>query len=141
ACVEACLGAFRVQAEREEKTLRETFQAERTVLLGDDFRIQQVLNNLLSNAFKFTPAHGTISLSVQQLDGGDYAHYRFVVSDTGIGMSPEFLARIYEPYAREMRFSDRQAAGTGLGMSITKQLVAQMGGEIQAESAPGAGST
>ena len=55
-------------------------------------------------------------------------------------MSPEFLERIFEPYAREMRFSDRQASGTGLGMSITKSLVSQMGGEIQVESAPGEGS-
>ena len=140
-CVEECLSAFRIQAEREHKTLREEFQVERTALLGDDFRIQQVLNNLLSNAFKFTPEHGTISLSVQQLDSGEYANYKFVVSDTGIGMSPEFLEHIYEPYARELRFSDRQASGTGLGMSITKNLVSQMGGEIQVESAPGAGST
>ena len=140
-CVEECLGTFRMQAEREKKTLREEFQAERTSLLGDAFRIQQVLNNLLSNAFKFTPEHGTISLSVQQMDSGEYAHYKFVISDTGIGMSPEFLERIYEPYAREMRFSDRQASGTGLGMSITKNLVSQMGGEIQVESTPGAGST
>ncbi len=140
-CVEECLSAFRIQAEREHKNLREEFQAERTALLGDDFRIQQVLNNLISNAFKFTPEHGTISLSVQQLDSGDYAKYKFVISDTGIGMSPEFLERIYEPYARELRFSDRQASGTGLGMSITKNLVVQMGGEIQVESIPGAGST
>ena len=140
-CVEECLGTFRMQAEREKKTLREEFQAERTSLLGDAFRIQQVLNNLLSNAFKFTPEHGTISLAVQQMDSGEYAHYKFVISDTGIGMSPEFLERIYEPYAREMRFSDRQASGTGLGMSITKNLVSQMGGEIQVESTPGAGST
>ena len=141
ACVEECLGVFRIQAEREGKNLREEFQAERTVLLGDDFRIQQILNNLLSNAFKFTPEHGTISLSVHQLDSGDYANYKFVISDTGIGMSPGFLEHLYEPYAREMRFSDRQAAGTGLGMSITKNLVVQRGGEIQVESAPGAGST
>ena len=140
-CVEECLGAFRIQAERERKTLREEFQAERIALLGDDFRIQQVLNNLLSNAFKFTPEHGTVSLSVQQLDSGERANYKFVIADTGIGMSPEFLEHIYEPYARELRFSDRQASGTGLGMSITKNLVAQMGGEIQVESAPGAGST
>ena len=139
-CVEDCLAPFRMQAEREKKALREEFQAERTSLLGDAFRIKQVLNNLLSNAFKFTPEHGTISLSVQQMDSGDYAHYKFVISDTGIGMSPEFLKRIYEPYAREMRFSDRQASGTGLGMSITKNLVSQMGGEIQVESTPGAGS-
>ena len=141
ACVEECLGAFRIQAEREGKILGEEFQAERTALLGDPFRIQQVLNNLLSNAFKYTPEQGTISLSVLQLDSGDYTKYKFVISDTGIGMSPEFLEHIYEPYAREMRFSDRQASGTGLGMSITKNLVAQMGGEIHVESAPGAGST
>ena len=140
-CVEECLGTFRMQAEREKKNLREEFRAERTSLLGDAFRIQQVINNLLSNAFKFTPEHGTISLSVQQMDSGEYAHYKFVISDTGIGMSPEFLERIYEPYAREMRFTDRQAAGTGLGMSITKNLVSQMGGEIRVESAPGTGST
>lgn len=141
ACVEECLEGFRMQAEREGKILREEFQAERTALLGDPFRIQQVLNNLLSNAFKFTPAHGTISLAVQQLDSGEHANYKFVISDTGIGMSPEFLEHIYEPYAREMRFSDRQVSGTGLGMSITKNLVSQMGGEIQVDSAPGAGST
>lgn len=140
-CVEECLGTFRLQAEREEKTLREQIQTQRTLLLGDPFRIQQILNNLLSNAFKFTPKHGTIFLTVQQLDDGDYAKFKFVVSDTGIGMSPEFLEQLFEPYAREMRFSDRQASGTGLGMSITKSLVSQMGGEIQVESEPGAGST
>ena len=140
-CVEECRSMLRLQAEREGKTLREKFQAEHTLLLGDMFRIQQILHNLLSNAFKFTSAHGTISLSVQQLNGGDYAKYKFVVSDTGIGMSPEFLERIFEPYAREMRFSNRQASGTGLGMSITKSLISQMDGEIQVESAPGTGST
>ena len=140
ACVEECLAAFRIQAEREGKVLREAFHVQRSALLGDPFRIQQVLNNLLSNAFKFTPEGGAISLSVQQLDSGDYAKYQFVVSDTGIGMSPAFLERIFEPYARELRFSDRQAAGTGLGMSITKNLVDQMSGEIRVESAPGAGS-
>lgn len=140
-CVEECLSTFRIQADREGKNLREEVHAERTALLGDAFRIQQVLNNLLSNAFKFTPEGGTIWLKVRQLDDGDHAKYQFVIADTGIGMSPEFLERIYEPYAREMRFSDRQAAGTGLGMSITKNLVSQMGGEIQVESAPGSGTT
>ena len=140
-CVEECLGVFRMQAERERKHLRETLQIQRPLLVGDAFRIQQILNNLLSNAFKFTPEGGTISLTVQQLDGGEHPKYKFVISDTGIGMSPEFLERIFEPYAREMRFSDRQASGTGLGMSITKNLVSQMGGEIQVESTPGSGST
>lgn len=75
------------------------------------------------------------------MDEGEYAKYKFVVADTGIGMSAEFLKRLYEPYARELRFSPKQASGTGLGMSITKNLVAQMDGEIQVESQPGRGST
>ena len=131
---------FRVQAETQKKHLEERFSAVQTQLMGDSFRIQQILNNLLSNAFKFTPEGGSVSLSVDQLESGEHTQYKFVVSDTGIGMSPEFLQRIFEPYAREMRFSERQAAGTGLGMSITKSLVAQMGGEIQVESSPGQGS-
>lgn len=140
ACVEECLETFRVQAETQKKHLEERFSAVQTQLMGDSFRIQQILNNLLSNAFKFTPEGGSVSLSVDQLESGEHTQYKFVVSDTGIGMSPEFLQRIFEPYAREMRFSERQAAGTGLGMSITKSLVAQMGGEIQVESSPGQGS-
>ena len=140
ACVEECLSTFRIQAERENKKLLERFNVQSAAVLGDDFRIQQVLNNLLSNAFKFTPEQGEISLSVEQLDEGEYTHYKFVVTDTGIGMSPDFLKRVFEPYAREMRFSNRQASGTGLGMSITKNLVTQMGGEIRVESTPGSGS-
>lgn len=140
-CVEECMSTFRIQAEKEGKNLVEHFHVRRTSLLGDTFRIQQVLNNLLSNAFKFTPENGTITLSIEQLDNEEYAKYKFVIADTGIGMSAGFLDRIFEPYSREMRFSERQAAGTGLGMSITKNLVSQMGGEIQVESTPGEGST
>ena len=139
-CVEEILAPFRIQAEAQGKTLTEDFRAGDPSLIGDPFRLQQILNNLLSNALKFTPEGGTVSLSVSRADGGEYAKYRFVVTDTGIGMSPEFQERLFEPYAREMRFSDRRAAGTGLGMSITKSLVSLMEGEIRVESAPGEGS-
>lgn len=140
-CVEECLGNFRLQAQEEGKTLECTFQVEDTLLMGDDFRVRQILNNLLSNGVKFTPKGGRVSLTVEQVQVGDVAQYRFVVSDTGIGMSPEFLQRLFEPYAREMRFSAQQAAGTGLGMAITKNLVSQMEGEIHVESTPGEGTT
>ena len=139
-CVEDCLGAFRVQAEREGKALAVDMDPGRSPVVGDAFRIQQILSNLLSNAFKFTPSGGRISLSIRRLVGGEHPQYEFVVSDTGIGMSKEFLGRIFEPYAREMRFGDRSAAGTGLGMPITRNLVSQMGGEIKVESEPGRGS-
>ena len=139
-CVDDCLAAFRMQAGREGKALRENFAAGPETVVGDERRIQQILNNLLSNAFKFTPAGGEITLSVRQTESGEYGRYEFAVADTGIGMSPEFLRRIFEPYAREMRFGDRAASGTGLGMSITRSLAALMGGEIQVESEPGKGS-
>ena len=139
-CVDDCLAAFRMQAGREGKALRENFAAGPETVVGDERRIQQILNNLLSNAFKFTPAGGEITLSVRQTETGEYGRYEFTVADTGIGMSPEFLRRIFEPYAREMRFGDRAASGTGLGMSITRSLAALMGGEIQVESEPGKGS-
>ena len=139
-CVDDCLAAFRMQAGREGKALRENFAAGPETVVGDERRIQQRLNNLLSNAFKFTPAGGEITLSVRQTESGEYGRYEFTVADTGIGMSPEFLRRIFEPYAREMRFGDRAASGTGLGMSITRSLAALMGGEIQVESEPGRGS-
>ena len=139
-CVDDCLAAFRIQAGREGKALRENFAAGPETVVGDERRIQQILNNLLSNAFKFTPAGGEITLSVRQTETGEYGRYEFTVADTGIGMSPEFLRRIFEPYAREMRFGDRAASGTGLGMSITRSLAALMGGEIQVESEPGKGS-
>ncbi len=141
ACMEACLGTFRVEAETQGKTLREDVRTDGAQVVGDAFRLQQILNNLLSNAFKFTPAGGTITVSVARPDGDTRANWQFRVADTGIGMSASFLERIFEPYAREMRFTDRQAGGTGLGMSITRSLVALMGGEIRVESAPGAGST
>ena len=139
-CLEECLGPFRIQAAEEGKRLTEDLPDRDEALMGDPFRIQQIMNNLLSNALKFTGEGGTISVSVCRLEGGEHVKYKFVVEDTGIGMSREFLGRVFEPYARELRFTAKQAAGTGLGMSITKNLVAQMNGEIHVESEPGAGS-
>lgn len=140
ACLEDCLEAFRFQATAQKKTLDVKQELETTHLLGDPARINQILNNLLSNAFKFTPEGGTIRLHVTQIDQGDFAKYKIVVADTGIGMSAEFLPHLFEPYSREMRFSARQSIGTGLGMSITKNLVSQMNGELQVESEQGKGT-
>ena len=141
ACVEECAGAFQVQAQTEGKELEVCFDLKQKWVEADGFRIQQILNNLLSNAFKFTNRGDRVSLEVKQMDEGEYAKYRFVVTDTGIGMAPEFLPRLFEPYSRELRFSAKRAAGTGLGMPITKNLVAQMNGEITVESRPGEGSS
>ena len=140
-CIEDCTAPFRVQAEEEGKDFRVTCRLERPVVLGDPFRLSQIMNNLLSNAFKFTQRGDSIGVEVCQLDFQSRAKYRIVVQDTGLGMSKEFLPQIFEPYARETRFSAGQVVGTGLGMPIVKSLVTQMSGQIQVESTLGAGTT
>ena len=140
-CIEECAAPFRIQAQSENKTLTTQLTIENNLVLGDPFRIQQILNNLLSNALKFTNRGGCISLSVHQIESeGEFAKYKFIIADTGIGMSEDFLPHLFEPYSREMRFREKQTVGTGLGMPITKSLVAQMNGEISVQSAPGRGS-
>ena len=94
--------------------------------------------NILGNAVKFTPEGGQVHFQVEELPAVNCVHYQFVIRDTGMGMSPEFLARVFEPFARGMRVSRVQ--GTGLGLSITKGLVERMGGTIFAESQEGKGS-
>ncbi len=140
-CVEECMESFHFAAEGEHKSFKLEFHVKNERLLGDPFRIQQILNNLLSNAFKFTDKGDEVTVSVTQLNQGDHEKYKFVVADTGIGMSEDFLPHLFEPYSREMRFSAKQAAGTGLGMPITKNLVALMDGEMYVESEAGKGST
>ena len=139
-CMEECADSFRYQAERENKEFAVAIDVRDALVMGDPFRLNQILNNLLSNAFKFTSPGDSVSLSVTQAEGRDYAAYTLVVADTGIGMSEEFLKKIYEPYARESRFGTQQVAGTGLGMAIVKSLVDQMDGQISVKSAPGEGS-
>lgn len=140
-CLDETVDTFRMQAEEQRKHMNVEIEIEDELLFGDPFRITQILNNLLSNAMKFTQEDGTISVSAVQVGRGDFAKYRFVVSDTGVGMSADFLPHLFEPYSRELRFQARRAGGTGLGMSITKNLVSQMGGEIHVESEQGRGST
>ena len=142
-CIRDCLDTYQLQAEMEQKTLRISLEMKDSWVMGDSVRIVQLLNNLLSNAFKFTSRNDVISVSVvQSEDAGsqDSATYRIVVSDTGMGMSEDFLPHIFEPYMREVRFGSKTVAGTGLGMSISRNLVEQMNGEIRVESTLGLGS-
>ena len=107
---------------------------------GDPTRLRQVLANLISNALKFTEA-GQVTLAVRTLCVvGDDASLEFTVSDTGIGMTPEQLARVFEPFAQADAATARRFGGTGLGLSICRQLTELMGGEIHALSTPGGGS-
>lgn len=109
--------------------------------IGDALRVRQILLNLLSNAVKFTPKGGSIRLEVcQTIRKNGRAYLRFVVSDTGIGMSEEFLQRIFHPFEQADSSSTTKYGGTGLGMAITQNLVALLGGEISVKSELGCGS-
>ena len=111
------------------------------VFYGDSLRINQILVNLLGNAVKFTPEGGSVSFEAKELssDSEGCIRYRFIIRDTGIGMSESFLARLFEPFTRSRAVS--RVEGTGLGLSITKGLVDLMKGEISVESQPGHGTT
>lgn len=109
-------------------------------ILGDEMRLRQIIINLLSNAVKFT-AKGEIRLTFRQMYlGKDTVDLMIRLSDTGIGMSPEFLSKIFRPFEQESIETSHRYGGTGLGMAITEQLVHLMGGEIMVESVQGQGS-
>ncbi|WP_243259614.1 response regulator [Eubacterium sp. 1001713B170207_170306_E7] len=113
-----------------------------TILIGDALRLNQILINLLSNAFKFTPNGGSIRLEIRQIQKKNKrVRLRFTVSDTGIGMDKEFLNRIFTPFEQESAATSQKFGGTGLGMSICKNLVTLMGGTISVVSELGIGST
>ena len=108
----------------------------------DKTRLNQVLLNLLSNAIKFTPAGGTVSVRLRQLPGTrkDREQYEIRVKDNGIGMSPEFAKKIFDPFERERSSTVSRIQGTGLGMAITKNIVDMMGGTIEIRTEPGKGT-
>jgi len=108
-------------------------------LLGDGLRIKQILNNLLSNAFKYTK-EGEVELSVNAERGADAVMLVVRVRDTGSGMTPEQLGRLFDAYSRFNMEANRPTIGTGLGMGIARNLVKMMNGEILVESKPGHGS-
>ncbi len=108
----------------------------------DKLHLNQVLLNLLSNAVKFTPEGGSVSLIIKQLHGAPtgYASYEIKVKDTGIGMDPEFMKHVFEPFERESTSTVSGIQGTGLGMAIAKNIIDMMGGTISVSSEQGKGT-
>ncbi len=117
------------------------------VIMGDPLRLQQILTNLISNAVKFTESGGLILLHVHEAGepkdnlADDELILYFSVRDTGTGIAPEYIDKLFEPFSQADTSSTRKYEGTGLGLSICKQLVTMMGGEIGLESELGTGST
>ena len=108
----------------------------------DKTRLNQVLLNLLSNAVKFTPAGGTVSVRIRQCHGTQKGSelYEIRVKDNGIGMSQEFVQKIFSPFERERTSTVSRTQGTGLGMAITKNIVDMMGGTIEVQTEQGKGT-
>jgi signal transduction histidine kinase/DNA-binding response OmpR family regulator len=132
---------FRV-AEMEQEMLVKIYPDMPARISSDEQRLAQVITNLLSNAVKFTPERGTISLIARKMSAkGDECTIRIEVKDTGIGISKEQQARLFDSFIQADGSISRKYGGTGLGLSISKRIVELMGGRIWIESQPGRGSS
>jgi signal transduction histidine kinase len=136
-----CLDLLALRAEENNIALVSLIDPDiPQTLSGDEFRIRQILINLLSNAVKFT-VEGQVSLSVMvAAQTAEICKVLFTVEDTGIGMSEEFLQKIFMPFEQEDSFLSRRYEGSGLGLSISDNLVGLMGGNMEVESKLGEGS-
>lgn len=140
-CIRECTDLFEGNAEKEQKEFIVKFDIQDSIVMCDSFRLNQIMNNLISNAFKYTNPGDTIIVTVKQCEYQQHNKYQIIVKDTGCGMSKEFLERIFESYARETRFGPKGVIGTGLGMTIVQCLVRHMNGEITVESELSKGTT
>lgn len=111
-------------------------------VIGDSLRIQQVFVNIMSNAIKYTPDNGNISMSVMEKKTSQksYGCYEFIFEDDGIGMSKQYIEHIFDPFSRAEDVRISKIQGTGLGMAISRNIVHMMNGEIHVESEEGKGS-
>ena len=135
---------IRPQAQAKSQELRiDCSKMKHKAFSGDELRISQILLNLASNAVKYTQEGGSIALVVQELakTRPSYASVAFTITDDGMGMSPEFVERIFDPFERSEEVSIARIQGTGLGMSITKALIDAMGGIVEVDSEKGRGSS
>ncbi len=143
----AMIDSNRMIMERQAENKQLTLEFKKTNLnhdavVGDSVRLSQIIMNILSNAVKCTPEGGRITFEIIELPctREDSGRYRFVISDTGVGMSEEFQKHIFEPFTQENDYGRSRYKGTGLGMAITKKLVELMGGTVEVESRQGEGT-
>ena len=130
----------------KEKNIEFSFhinQMEKEYLYADQLRLNQIYINILSNAIKYTEPGGRVSVELREEKSAVPGCVRlsYVVADTGIGMSPEFMATMYQPFSRQIDSRVNSIQGTGLGLAITKQMVELLGGTIDCESEQGKGTT
>ena len=134
---------FDDEAKKKNIAFNYTMNVEHDHVLTDTTKVKEIFVNILSNAIKYTPAGGSVMVNVDELPCNEpgYMIVRTSISDTGIGMSQEYLTKIFDAFTREQNTTKSKIAGTGLGMSIVKKYVELLGGTIDVESELGKGST
>ncbi len=138
--VERTIAPLQIKAQQKKLDLKYKIQPNITTLIGDDVRLQQILTNLLSNAVKFTE-RGYINLVITKVGQSEKSiTLKFSVIDTGIGISKEKINDIFDSFQQESSSTTRKYGGTGLGLTITKQLVELQGGQMHVKSRKGIGS-
>lgn len=135
--------AFEGEATRKNIEITRNISVKHKHVMVDATKMQEILSNLISNAIKYTPEDGHVSIDIQELEceREGYVLFQTKVSDTGIGMSEDFLPSLFELFARERNTTISKIPGTGLGMAIVKNFVDLMDGSIEVESELGEGST
>ena len=133
---------FEDEAKQKNIHVRYTFNVEHKHVMADVTKVEEIFVNILSNAVKYTPSNGSVEVNVDELscDEPGYMIVRTSITDTGIGMSQEYLDKIFESFSRE-RMTSSKISGTGLGMAIVKKYVDLLGGTIDVKSVLGKGST
>ena len=133
---------FEDEAKKKNIHVRYTFNVEHKHVMADVTKVEEIFVNILSNAVKYTPSNGSVEVNVDELscDEPGYMIVRTSITDTGIGMSKEYLEKIFESFSRE-RMTSSKISGTGLGMAIVKKYVDLLGGTIDVKSVLGKGST
>ena len=134
---------FEDEARKKKLAFRYTVNLEHEHILTDITKVKEIFVNILSNAIKYTPSGGSVMLNIDELacDEPGYMIVRTSVSDTGIGMSRDYLTKIFDAFTRERNTTKSKITGSGLGMSIVKKYVDLLGGTIEVESELGKGST
>ena len=142
--IEHSVQPFHALAMTETRNFSVHYDIRNEFIYAPAFKFVQIINNLLSNAFKYSKKGDSITVSVSQLYGSTnefkQTKYLFVFEDTGIGMSKEFLEKIFIPYQRETMFASKDIIGTGLGMAIVQSIITGLNGEININSELGKGT-
>jgi PAS domain S-box-containing protein len=132
--IEAAMDSIRPAAEAKSIQLRARIESKDSLVSGDPNRLQQIVWNLLSNAVKFTPRHGRVEVNLGRVD----SRFQITVSDSGVGISPEFLPFVFDRFSQANSTTERKYGGLGLGLAIVRHLVELHGGTAKADS-PGEG--